>query len=353
MTPATGTTLRRGAAIVGQGIREQPRWFAIAVLGSAVYGVMTGLMAWAIGWCVSTIIGPAVAAHSVTPGQLWTIADVIVGVVTVNVTGIVLRRVAAGMTMFGLGAAYRRRVTRQYLDLPLRWHHKHPSGQLLSNANADVEATWNIFAPLPMAFGVVVMLLFGAIQMFVVDPVLAVVGMVVFPLLFLANAAFQRQMSPRVTRAQQLRAEVSEVAHESFEAALVVKSMGREDEETARFAAATNRLRDANIEVGRTRGTFDPAIESIPTIGTLAVVAVGAWRAAQGHVTAAEVVQIAYLFSVLSFPVRAFGWARRAAAHRGRLGSGRRRLAGDRGTDLWHSRAGRRGHARRGPRRPP
>lgn len=308
MTPATGTTLRRGAAIVGQGIREQPRWFAIAVLGSAVYGVMTGLMAWAIGWCVSTIIGPAVAAHSVTPGQLWTIAGVIVGVVTVNVTGIVLRRVAAGMTMFGLGAAYRRRVTRQYLDLPLRWHHKHPSGQLLSNANADVEATWNIFAPLPMAFGVVVMLLFGAIQMFVVDPVLAVVGMVVFPLLFLANAAFQRQMSPRVTRAQQLRAEVSEVAHESFEAALVVKSMGREDEETARFAAATNRLRDANIEVGRTRGTFDPAIESIPTIGTLAVVAVGAWRAAQGHVTAAEVVQIAYLFSVLSFPVRAFGW---------------------------------------------
>ena len=101
-----------------------------------------------------------------------------------------------------------------------------------------------------------------------------------------------------VYKRQQLRAEVSEVAHESFEAALVVKSMGREDQEARRFAEAAYTLRDANILVGRTRGTFDPAIESIPTIGTLAVIAVGAWRAGQGAVTAAEVVQIAYLFSV-------------------------------------------------------
>ena len=75
--------------------------------------------------------------------------------------------------MYNLGAMYRRQVTRQYLRLPLSWHHQHPSGQLLSNANADVEATWNIFAPLPMAIGVVVMLVFGIVQMVVVDPWLA------------------------------------------------------------------------------------------------------------------------------------------------------------------------------------
>ena len=162
---ATGTTLRRGLAVIARGVREEPRWFSLAVLGSTIYGIMTGLMAWAIGWCTSTIVTPAVAARTVTSGQLWTIAGVISGVVTVNVLGIILRRTAAGFAMYSLGAAYRRRVSRQYLDLPLRWHHKHPSGQLLSNANADVEATWNIFAPLPMALGVIVMLVFGAVQM--------------------------------------------------------------------------------------------------------------------------------------------------------------------------------------------
>nr|MDQ6897478.1 ABC transporter ATP-binding protein/permease [Actinomycetota bacterium] len=76
----------------------------------------------------------------------------------------------------------------------------------------------------------------------------------------------------------------------------------------ARFTAKTHELRDANIAVGRSRGVFDPAIEAIPTIGTLAVLAVGVWRVSTGHLTAAEVVQIAYLFSILAFPVRALGW---------------------------------------------
>jgi ATP-binding cassette subfamily B protein len=253
-------------------------------------------------------VTPAIAAHHVTAGQLAYIGGVIALVVVVTVIGVLGRRLAGGIAMFNLGAMYRRQVTRQYLRLPLAWHHKHPSGQLLSNANADVEATWNIFAPLPMAIGVIVMLVFGIVQMTVIDPWLALVGLTVFPLLFVANVAFQRAMSPRVTLAQQLRADVSEVAHESFEAALVVKSLGREDHEADRFRSVTHELRDANIEVGRTRGRFDPVIETIPTLGTLAVLAVGTLRVQGGFISAAQVVQIAYLFSILAFPVRALGW---------------------------------------------
>ena len=69
------------------------------------------------------------------------------------------------------------------------------------------------------------------------DLVLAVVGLLVFPLVIAANVVYQRLQSPLMTRAQQLRAEVSEVAHESFDGALVVKTLGREAEETERFAA--------------------------------------------------------------------------------------------------------------------
>jgi ABC-type multidrug transport system fused ATPase/permease subunit len=304
----TTSTLREGLAVIGRGIKGQPRWFSLAVLGSIVYGVMTSLTAAAIGYVVREAVTPAIAARHVTSEQLWFIGGVMAAVVLTTTVGVIGRRLAGGVAMFNLGAMYRRRVTRQYLRLPLSWHHKHPSGQLLSNANADVEATWNIFAPLPMALGVVVMLVFGIVQMVVVDPWLAVVGLTVFPMLFLANVAFQRAMSPRVTRAQQLRADVSEVAHESFEAALIVKSLGREDHEAERFRTVTDELRDANIDVGRTRGRFDPAIEAIPTIGTLAVLFVGTLRVRSGLLSAAEVVQIAYLFSILAFPVRALGW---------------------------------------------
>ncbi len=308
VTTPSSATLRRGLGVLAIGIRNQPRWFAFAVVGSVIYGVMTGGTAWVIGKVVQDTVTPAIAVRSVTAGQLWRAGLLLGGVVLLNVIGIVVRRIGAGVAVFNLGAIFRRRVTRQYLNLPLSWHHKHPSGQLLSNANSDVESTWNVFNPLPMAIGVVVMLVFGAVQMFVVDPFLAAIGMTVFPGLFLVNLAFQRVMSPKVTRVQQLRAEVSEVAHESFEAALVVKSLGREDQEADRFTAMTHLLRDANIQVGRTRGVFDPAIEGIPTLGTLAVLTVGTWRVSTGDLGAAEVVQIAYLFSILAFPVRALGW---------------------------------------------
>jgi ABC-type multidrug transport system fused ATPase/permease subunit len=301
-------SLRRSLAIVGVGIRREPRWFAFAVAGSTLYGVMTVLTASAIGKVTREQIQPAVKAGAVTGTQLATIFAWVAGAVLLNVVGVVIRRIAAGYTMYNVAAGYRREVTRQYLRLPLSWHHRHPSGQLLSNANADVEATWNVFAPLPMALGVLVMLVAGIVQMVLVDPVMAVIGLTVFPALFLANLVFQRSMSPRVSRAQQLRAEVSEVAHESFEAALVVKSMGREQQEAARFEEVTRRLQAANVEVGRTRGTFDPVIEAIPTIGTLAVLAVGTHQVAVGALQPAAVVQVAYLISVLAFPVRALGW---------------------------------------------
>jgi ATP-binding cassette, subfamily B, bacterial len=303
-----GTGLRRGLAVLGVGIRRAPRPFAVAVAGSTLYGVMTAGQAVVLGHVVSTYVQPAFTHRRVTGGQLAHVGGELALVTVLLVIGVVGRRIAAGVVMFDLGAMYRRLVTRQYLQLPLSWHQSHPAGQLLSNANADVEATWNVFAPLPMGLGVIVMLVVAAVAMVLADPVLALIGLCVFPALVGINAAFQRRMSPRVTRAQQLRADVSAVAHESFDGALVVKALGREEQETERFATVSGTLRDANVSVGRTRGTFDPVIEALPTLGTLAVLVAGTARVKSGAIEAADVVQVAYLFSLLAFPVRSLGW---------------------------------------------
>ena len=301
-------TLREGFSVIRRGASEQRFWFGIAVIGSALYGILTTGMAWVIGRLTSDVIEPAVARKHLEPGDLWLIGLAVGGTVALTVAGVLTRRVAAAIAMMNLNASYRRRVTRQYLRLPLSWHHAHPSGQLLSNANADVEATWQVFAPLPMALGVIVMLIFGIAQMLLVDGALAIVGLLIFPLLLLANLTYQRIQSPRMTRAQQLRADVSEVAHESFEAGQVIKSLGREDVETERFSTQANELRAANIRVGRTRAVFEPIIDGIPILGIIIVLVVGAHRVNSGAATAAAVAQIAYLFSLLSFPVRALGW---------------------------------------------
>jgi ATP-binding cassette subfamily B protein len=307
--PATGTdTMRRGLRIVWRGIRDEPGMFSIAVAGSAVYGIGTAGAGWVLGRLVQNVLTPAFATRSITAAQMVLAVGSLALVAMLTAAGVVARRAAGGATMYRLQARYRRAVTRQYLRLPLSWHHRHPAGQLLSNANADVEATWMVMAPLPMALGVIVMVVVAAVAMVAADPLLGSVGLLVVPAVIAVNVVFQRRMSPLVVRAQQLRAGVSGVAHESFEGAVVVKTLGREAAETDRFRVVSHELRDANIAVGVTRGLFDPLQEALPVLGTLVVLAVGTWRISAGAATTGDVVQVAYLLSLVSFPVRALGW---------------------------------------------
>jgi ABC-type multidrug transport system fused ATPase/permease subunit len=302
-----GTT-RRGFAIIARGAREQLPLFSVAVLGSLLYGGLTVADAWVLGWATDEVITPAFRDDRLDAGALVAVSALFLAVAVGRALGIVARRLVGGVVYFRLMADHRRAVTRQYLRLPLRWHQAHPTGQLLSNANADVEAAWAVMMPLPMAVGVLAMLAVALVVMLTADIVLTVVGLVIFPLLFALNVFYQRILSPRVTLAQQLRAEVSGVAHESFDGAAVVKALGREDEETERFAVETYKLRDAAIAAGRVRSLFDPLLEALPTIGVLLVVLVGAQRVASGAADPGDVVEVAYLFTVIAFPVRAIGW---------------------------------------------
>ncbi|SFD83993.1 ABC transporter ATP-binding protein [Blastococcus tunisiensis] len=300
--------VRRGLRHVGRGIVEQPRMFTLAVLGSSLYGAMTVASAYVIGEVTDRVLLPSFDDGVTTATALSLAAAAIVGVALLKIVGILGRRLFAGIMSYRLQAEYRRRVTRQYLRLPLSWHQRHPTGQLLSNANSDVEASWYFVAPLPFAVGALVMIAITSVALVLTDPLLALVGLVVFPLVFLVNIVYSQVMSPRMQRAQQLRAEVSEIAHESFDAALVVKTLGRESAESERFGARAEELRDGLIAVGRVRGLFDPLMEALPNLGTLAVLLIGAGRVADGSTDAGELVSIAYLFTLLALPIRAIGW---------------------------------------------
>ncbi|MEU8361010.1 ABC transporter ATP-binding protein [Nonomuraea sp. NPDC048882] len=300
--------MRQGLRVLGVAIRTEKTVFALAVTASALYGGMTVASAWALGWATQNVVLTSFTEGDVTAGALWTGVLLIFGTALLKAIGVAGRRILAGVMQYRMQARSRRDVTKQYLRLPLSWHHRHPTGQLLSNASADAEAAWAPLAPLPMAVGVIVMLVTAAVAMVFTDLVLALVGFLIFPAIAVLNLVYQRRLSPLATRAQQLRAEVSEIAHESFDGALVVKTLGREELETDRFRRRAHELRDANIAVGRVRGLFDPMLEALPTLGVLAVLAVGASRLSAGAIDAGGLVQVAYLFTLLAFPIRALGW---------------------------------------------
>ncbi|MBB6121403.1 ABC transporter ATP-binding protein [Nocardiopsis algeriensis] len=298
----------RGMRVLWTAARTEPWIFLVAVVGAVLHAATTVGSANVLGHLTDHTILPAFAQGATTTAALVAAAALLMAVGIGKAVGIAMRRLLAALMQFRMQARYRRAVARKYLQLPLAWHHRHPTGQLLSNANADVEAAWQPLAPLPMAVGSVLMLVIASVAMLVTDPVLALIAFVVFPVLAAANIVFQRRVSPMASHAQALRAEVSGVAHESFDGALVVKTLGREDTETERFTGAAHRLRDALIQVGRMRAMFDPVIEALPNFGVLAVLLLGMWRLSTGAIDPGDLVQIAYLFTLMALPVRSFGW---------------------------------------------
>lgn len=305
---ARGSTTREGFSVLLVAIRREPWIFALSTIGSLLFGALTVADAWVLGWSTDHVVLPAFRDGEVEDHLLVTVLALFLGVAILRAVGIVARRLGAGVMQYRMQAHYRRAVTRRYLSLPMEWHQRHPTGQLLSNANSDVEAAWGPIAPLPMALGTVAMMVIAVVQMVVADVVMALIGLLVFPAVIAVNLVYQHFTQALMTRAQQLRAEVSEIAHESFDGALVVKTLGREGEEMARFAARAHELRDVNIRAGRVRAAFDPALAALPGLGVLVVLSVGVSRVLSGATDAGDVVTVAYLLTIVSFPIRSLGW---------------------------------------------
>lgn len=304
----TGGAVRRSVQLITRGMRAHPRTYVLAITAAGLFGALMVGISQALGAVTDRVVVPALDGDEAARGRIWVAGLVLLAVALSLAAAVAGRRIWAGIGYADIQADHRRGVTRQYLRLPLSWHRAHPTGQLLANASSDVEAATGVFNPLPFALGVVVLIVVATVALLRVDLWLAVTALAVLPVAFVVNAVFQRHMSPAATRAQQLRAEVADVAHESFEAALLVKSLGTEDREEERFARRADELRRANIRVGTVRALFDPVIDLLPQLGTLLVLLVGTHRAAAGAVGTGDVVGAAYLLAIIGVPVRAFGW---------------------------------------------
>jgi ABC-type multidrug transport system fused ATPase/permease subunit len=280
----------------------------VAALASAGYGISPVLLSWVLGRVTEQVVLPAFRDGRTGVAVLVSAAGAIIGAALLRTLGGVVRRLAAGGMQHRLQGRYRSGVVHRYLQLPLSWHQRHPTGDLLSRVSADVEASWAPVAPLPAALGVVILLITAAVAAVAADPVLAMLGFGLFPVVATFNIFYQRRITPLVTLAQHRRARVSSVAHESFEGALLSKAFGREGYETRRFAEHADGLRDANTAVGSMRALFDSVLDALPGLGVLAVLAAGTYRVSSGDLTAGEAVQLTYLFVMLGVPIRAFGW---------------------------------------------
>lgn len=304
---ANTSMLRRGARLLTRFVRTHPRPFVAALTGAVLYASMAVLGTVILGRLTDEVLIPAFD-EGVPTARVWGFAAATLIAALLRSVGVILRRYCAAITSRRMQITLRTDITNRYLAAPLSYLRARPTGELLAHADTDVEVAVESINPLPFSLGLGFLIVFAIVSLFLADPILALIGLALFPSLFLLNRYYTHRVEGPAAAVQARVGNVAGIAHESFDGVLVVKTLGLERVEVDRLAAASDRLRIERLEVGRLRAVFEPLLDALPNLGIVAVLAVGAWRVSEGALSAGEMVQIIALFNLLAFPMRVVGF---------------------------------------------
>lgn len=298
---------RRGFRLIMRSVRAHTWPHMAAMAGATGYVAATVAGAWMLGWVTDRVI---VTSFPDRPDARTLVAAGagIIGFSAATGASVVVRRWFLSMAELRTQRDWRRGLLHHYLDAPMSFHRSRPAGELLAHADADVLTATMVLKPLAFSLSVVLLAAVALVVLVFVHPLLALIAAVLFPALAVISRVYTRRVEAPSAVVQRRVGEVSAVAHESFDGALVVKTLGRERAEIERLRAASERLRVERVRVGRMRGTFEPLIDALPTVGTIMLVLVGAWLVDRGSATPGDLVLAATLFALLALPLRVVGF---------------------------------------------
>ena len=264
--------------------------------------------AWVLRAATDDLVIPAFDDGTVDRSDVWVVMGLIVVVSVGRGIGVMMRRWYLSLAENSTQRDWRRALVNHYLDVPLRFHRERPTGELLAHADIDLTTATMVLKPLAFSVSVLALVIVAVVTLFIIHPLVALLGIVLFPLLVVMSQIYTSRVEAPSARAQQAVGEVASVAHESFEGALVVKTLGREAAEVERLRRASATLRKERLVVGRIRAAFEPSIDALPNIGVVLLLLIGSWLVSRGDATPGDLVLAAVVFGLLATPLRVFGF---------------------------------------------
>ena len=305
---ASGSVSRKGVALIIRFVRLHPAPFVAAITGGVLWAAIVVGASYVLGRVTDEVITPAFSSTGVPASTVWWAVLALFLVGLLRGLSVVMRRWFGSLTEARMQRTVRTSVVERLLTMPLSSYRRRPTGELLASADVDVTTATQMLMPLPFSLGVVALVGISLVSLFSADVAFGVVALLLFPALAGISRYYTNRVHAPSALVQARLGEVSSIAHESFDGALVVKTLGREAQEQALFDDAADRLRTERLGVARMTAAFEPMIDLLPNLGTVALLLAGAWRIDQGAATSGQLVQAVALFGWLAFPMRIVGF---------------------------------------------
>lgn len=209
--------------------------------------------------------------------------------------------------------------------LHFAFHDANATGDMMSRANTDLQQFQNFVTMVPLLTGATITVIAVAVIMFFMQPMLAFLALIGLPLIFVFGRLFSTRLFPAVAEVQQQSAALASVVEETVVGIRVVKGFGAEQLQADKLAAAADDVYRPSMRGLMTRSRYLPAMEIVPNLGLVIVLAYGGNLVLNGDMTIGNLVSFNIYVILLVQPLRTLGMAvttgQRAAAAGVRISS--------------------------------
>jgi len=253
------------------------------------------------------IVDGPIASHD-TAG-IWPLAGVALLFGIAEAVLFFARRYAMASAALGLETDVRQELFDHLQRLPVAFHDRWPSGQLLSRATTDLSTIRRF-----VGFGFVFLIANSITTIVVVilllhlQPALGLFVLLGMAPLLVLTRRFELRYSRDARRAQDLTGDLATSVEESALGIRVIKSYGRRPQMLASFTRDASVLRGAELTKIRTLAGFWALLEGLPQLLLAGVAGGGVFAAAHGTLSAGQLVAFLTLYLRLIWPMIALGW---------------------------------------------
>ncbi|MEU6376711.1 ABC transporter ATP-binding protein [Streptomyces sp. NPDC046909] len=270
----------------------------VLALGSSLVGMAVMALAPLI---TKVIIDDVIGDHS---RSMTTWAGLLIGSAVVVYVLTYIRRYYGGRLALDVQHDLRTEMYGTITRLDGRRQDELSTGQVVGRATSDLQLIQGLLFMLPMTIGNFALFLVSLVVMAWLSLPLTLVALAVAPALAWIARRSRSKLHPATWYAQAQAAAVAGVVDGAVGGVRVVKGFGQEEQETGKLREVSRRLFAGRLRTIRFNSRYTPALQAVPALGQVAMLALGGWLAVRGHITLGTFVAFSAYLAQLVGPVR-------------------------------------------------
>ncbi|TCL86347.1 ATP-binding cassette subfamily B protein [Curtobacterium sp. PhB142] len=206
-------------------------------------------------------------------------------------------------------ASMRNSLYAKLQDLPVAFHDRWESGQLLSRSVSDLSLIrrWLAFGVVLLVVNVVTIVV-GFVVLFTFGWLLGLIFLIASIPLWINGLLFERRYSVVARRSQDQVGDLATSVEQSVHGIRVLKAFGRGGSKLEEFSEQAEALRGTEIKKAKAIASIWLWLLLVPDVAFALCLLAGIWLASQGEMTVGQLFAFFATATVLRFPIESIGF---------------------------------------------